>query len=164
MSSEALRPGLSIRRRAQGRLFRLPVAFPIVLVFGALVSLFYLNQASVVATTGYEVRGLEAERQQWQIRNQQLRLRLAELRSLDRVEEEAGRLGMGPPERRVFVTRRATAAEWVATPAPQPAAQSDADLSMRSPGVGAFEQLVGMAANLSRWLQTQAGAQQEVER
>lgn len=119
MSSEVLRPGLSVGRRARTQLSHLPVAFPIALVLAMLIGLLYLNQASVVATTGYEVRGLETERQHWQIRNEQLKLEIAQLRSLDRVETEARRLGLGPPEQRLFVTRKATAEEWARSPVAQ---------------------------------------------
>jgi hypothetical protein len=86
------------------------------------VSMLYVNQTSVVATTGYEVRGLETERDQWVIKNDQLRLKLSEMKSLDRVADEATALGMGPPEKRIFVTRKATTAEWVASPASTPVA------------------------------------------
>jgi hypothetical protein len=122
VSSEALHPGLSIRRRAHERFFHVPAAFAAALALGALVSMLYVNQTSVVATTGYEVRGLETERDQWVIKNEQLRLKLSEMRSLDRVADEAGKLGMGPPEKRVFVTRKATTAEWVSAPVSTPAA------------------------------------------
>jgi hypothetical protein len=121
VSSEALHPRLSIRRRAHERIFHVPAAFAATLALGALVSMLYVNQTSVVATTGYEVRGLETERDQWLIKNEQLRLKLSEMRSLDRVADEATKLGMGAPEKRVFVTRKATTKEWVASPISTPA-------------------------------------------
>ena len=72
---------------------------PSVLVAGCLVALVYLLQTSGVATTGYDIQRLEAERDDWQLRNEQLRLELAKRRSLTWIEAEATtRLGMVRPE------------------------------------------------------------------
>jgi cell division protein FtsL len=55
----------------------------------------YLLQASGVATTGYDIQRLQAERDDWQLRNEQLQLELAKRRSLTWIEAEAtSRLGM----------------------------------------------------------------------
>lgn len=164
MSSEVLRPGLSIGRRARTQILHLPVAFPVALVLGTLISLLYLNQASVVATTGYEVRGLEAERQQWQIRNQQLKLEAAQLRSLERIEAEARKLGLGPPERRIFVTRKATAADWVTSPSAEasapPEARPEAQAQM-SPLERVWQKLAG---DIVLWVEGRLGVALKPER
>jgi cell division protein FtsL len=63
------------------------------------VALMYLAQTSGVATTGYDIQRLQAERSEWMIRNEQLKLELTKLRSLAWVESEAvRRLGMQRPE------------------------------------------------------------------
>jgi hypothetical protein len=73
--------------------------WPTILLAASLVALVYLLQTSGVATTGYDIQHLQAERADWQLRNEQLRLELAKRRSLTWVEAEAtGRLGMRRPE------------------------------------------------------------------
>ena len=65
------------------------------LVAACLVALVYLLQTSGVATTGYDIQRLQAERDDWQLRNEQLQLELDKRRSLTWIEAEAtGRLGM----------------------------------------------------------------------
>jgi hypothetical protein len=77
-----------------GRL-RAAAWWPTLLLAGCLVALVYLVQTSGVATTGYDIQRLQAERAEWRLRNEQLRLELAKRRSLTWVEAEAtGRLGM----------------------------------------------------------------------
>jgi hypothetical protein len=72
---------------------------PSTLLAGSLVALMYLLQASGVAATGYDNQRLQLERDDWQLRNEQLRLELAKRRSLTWIESEAtGRLGMVRPE------------------------------------------------------------------
>lgn len=68
---------------------------PSVLLAACLVALVYLVQTSGVATTGYDIQRLQAERDDWQLRNEQLELELAKRHSLTWIESEAtGRLGM----------------------------------------------------------------------
>jgi hypothetical protein len=68
---------------------------PSVLLAGCLVALMYLLQTSSVTTTGYDIQRLQQERDDWQLRNEQLRLELAKRRSLTWIEAEAtARLGM----------------------------------------------------------------------
>jgi hypothetical protein len=68
---------------------------PSVLLAGCLVALMYLLQTSGIATTGYDIQRLQAERADWQLRNEQLQLELAKRHSLTWIESEAtGRLGM----------------------------------------------------------------------
>ena len=68
---------------------------PSILLAGCLVALMYLLQTSGVATTGYDIQRLQSERDDWQLRNEQLRLELAKRQSLTWIEAEAaGRLGM----------------------------------------------------------------------
>lgn len=74
------------------------------LLVAALLSLLYLGQTSDVATTGYDIADLQAQKQSLQMENEQLRLKVAQLKSLDRVDREASaRLDMGPPERVIHV-------------------------------------------------------------
>ena len=68
---------------------------PSILLAGCLVALMYLLQTSGVATTGYDIQRLQAERDDWQLRNEQLQLELAKRQSLTWIESEAtGRMGM----------------------------------------------------------------------
>ena len=68
---------------------------PLILLAGCLVALMYLLQTSGVATTGYDIQRLQSERDDWQLRNEQLQLELAKRQSLTWIESEAtGRLGM----------------------------------------------------------------------
>jgi hypothetical protein len=68
---------------------------PSILLAGCLVALVYLLQTSGIATTGYDIQRLQAERDDWQLRNEQLQLELAKRQSLTWIESEAtGRLGM----------------------------------------------------------------------
>jgi hypothetical protein len=77
-----------------GRL-RATAWLPSILFAGCLVSLMYLLQTAGVATTGYDIQHLQVVRDDWQLRNEQLRFELAKRQSLTWIESEAtGRLGM----------------------------------------------------------------------
>ena len=77
---------------------------PTVLLAVCAVALVYLVETSGVATTGYDIQRLQAERTEWQLRNEQLKLELAKLRSLSWVQSEAvGRLGMVRPDPNTLV-------------------------------------------------------------
>ena len=77
---------------------------PTVLLAVCAVALVYLVETSGVATTGYDIQRLQAERGEWQLRNEQLRLELAKLRSLSWVQSEAvERLGMVRPDPNTLV-------------------------------------------------------------
>lgn len=68
---------------------------PTMLVAWLLVALMYLVQTSGIATTGYDIQRLQADRDDWQLRNEQLQLELAKRQSLTWIESEAtSRLGM----------------------------------------------------------------------
>jgi hypothetical protein len=71
----------------------------LILAAAMCVLLVYLLQTSGVATTGYDIQRLQTERDDWQLRNEQLQLELSKRRSLTWIESEAtGRLGMVPAE------------------------------------------------------------------
>jgi cell division protein FtsL len=71
------------------------------------VGLLYLRQASAIATGGYDVLRLEAERTRWEIANRQLTFQVSELSSLARVETQAReRLQMAAPKDVVFLKAR----------------------------------------------------------
>lgn len=79
---------------------------PTVLVAACAVALMYLIQTSGVANTSYDIQRLQAEQAAWTLRNEQLRLELAKLRSLTWVEAEAvSRLGMQRPPSVTFLQR-----------------------------------------------------------
>jgi cell division protein FtsL len=68
---------------------------PLVLIAGCVVAVMYLQQTSRVATVGYDIQRLQVERDDWQLKNEQLRLELAKRQSLTWIEAQAtGRLGM----------------------------------------------------------------------
>lgn len=92
------------RRRIETRSLSLSIVFGAALLLATLLSLLYLTQASTVATIGYDIKRLEQDEAQLEIRNEQLRFTIAQLQSLDRVEKEAAaRLRMGPPAKLLFV-------------------------------------------------------------
>jgi hypothetical protein len=77
-----------------GRLLARAWLFLMVVAAG-FVLLTYLVQTSSIGTTGYDIQRLQAERDDWQLRNEQLQLELAKRRSLTWIESEAtARLGM----------------------------------------------------------------------
>lgn len=81
---------------------------------GALVSLLYVSQTGNLASTGYDVADLQTQKEQWQMRNEQLRLQIGQLESLDRVDRLASSdLKMGPPSHVIYVASSA-----VSIPAP----------------------------------------------
>jgi len=73
---------------------------PTILLAACAVALFYLAETSGIATTGYDIQRLQAQRSEWQLRNEQLSLELDKLHSLAWVESQATtRLGMQRPTR-----------------------------------------------------------------
>lgn len=107
MKAQAVRtsPATSARRGADAwlasaGLFALTLAL---LVAG----LLYLRLASAIATGGYDVLRLEAERDRLEIANRQLEYQVFELSSLARVESQAReRLKMTAPKNIVFLKAR----------------------------------------------------------
>jgi cell division protein FtsL len=82
----------------------MPAVFVIALLAIGLISMLYLSQASAVATAGYDIKRLEDQKAQWQIKNAQLSMRIAQLRSLERIDTEArSRLKMGPPTKVLYL-------------------------------------------------------------
>lgn len=96
---------------------RLPFLF--ILLLAAPLSFLYVNQTSSLAAAGYDVSVLEADRKDWHMRNEQLQLQVAQLESLDRVNQIAStKLGMGPPGHQVFVNAPPTSLPPPSTPQP----------------------------------------------
>ncbi len=91
---------------------------PLASVLIGIASLFYLTQTSDVATTGYSIQELQAEENNWKLRNEQLSLQLAQARSLATVEEQATkRLLMVPAKNVVYLQPQSGDAVHRATPA-----------------------------------------------
>jgi hypothetical protein len=68
---------------------------PLVILVGGLVLLLYSMQLGGVTTSGYDLQRLQAERNEWRQRNEQLELELAKVQSIAWIEVEAvRRLGM----------------------------------------------------------------------
>lgn len=89
-----------------------------VFAIAVVLSLLYLSQTSDVATTGYDITALQDEKQTLEAENEQLRLQIDQLESLDRVDREATtRLQMGPPRRVIYVTAAPVA---IPTPVARP--------------------------------------------
>jgi cell division protein FtsL len=91
--------------RTRGRPLSMPVVLTIALVAVGLAGLLPLLQSSQTTTTGYNIRQLERQRNDWEARTHELEAEIASLAALDRIEEEARqRLGMEAPERTVYLT------------------------------------------------------------
>jgi cell division protein FtsL len=102
------------------------LVFVAALLLVGLLSWLYVRQTADLASTGYDVAELQDEATQWQMRNDQLRLQVADLSSLDRVDQIASsRLGMGPPDRVVYVVATPIALPTPPTIADAPTATSD---------------------------------------
>jgi hypothetical protein len=94
-------------RRKQATAWLAPsllVALSLALLLAGLV---YLSQASSVATGGYDLLRLQAERDRWRVRNEQLSYKIVELSSLARVEREArANLQLVQPEQLLYLRAR----------------------------------------------------------
>jgi hypothetical protein len=53
------------------------------------LALVYLVQTSGIATTGYDIQALSAQKNDWNLRNEQLTLELSKLHSLTWVQDQA---------------------------------------------------------------------------
>lgn len=83
----------------------LPALLPTTAAIVSLASLLLLLQSSNVTTSGYDLRRLEAMREDWAQSNYQLEAEIAYLQSLGRVAREAKeKLGMVPATTYLFVT------------------------------------------------------------
>ena len=106
MSRTSNDDGPSIMRlpETNTRQWRPRLAFGVVLLGIAFLSLMYVRQTGDVAATGYDVANLQTERNDWQRRNDQLQVNVAQLESIDRVGQVASqRLNMGPPHHEIYV-------------------------------------------------------------
>jgi cell division protein FtsL len=91
--------------RTKGRPLSMPVVLTIALVAVGLAGLLPLLQSSQTTTTGYSIRQLERQRNDWEARIHELEAEIASLAALDRVEEEARqRLAMQTPEDTVYLS------------------------------------------------------------
>jgi cell division protein FtsL len=90
---------------AKGRPLSMPLVLTIALVAVGLAALLPLLQSSQATTTGYSIRQLERQRNDWEARIHELEAEVASLASLDRIENEAhDRLNMQAPEDTVYIT------------------------------------------------------------
>jgi cell division protein FtsL len=93
----------------------MPLVLTIALVAVGLAALLPLLQSSQATTTGYSIRQLERQRNDWEARIHELEAEVASLASLDRIEKDAhDRLNMQAPEDTVYITVH------VASPESQP--------------------------------------------
>lgn len=100
---QAARAGRAVTRSSLIPAINLRAVYLSLLILAGALSLLYLNQTSDLASASYDVTALQNEKRLWEIRNEQLRLRIAELESLDRIDHEAStRLKMGPPRKIVY--------------------------------------------------------------
>ena len=91
--------------RTKGRPLSMPVVLTIALVAVGLAALLPLLQSSQTTTTGYNIRQLDRERNDWEARIHELEAEIASLAALDRVEKEARqRLNMQAPEQTVYLS------------------------------------------------------------
>ncbi|UCH86192.1 MAG: septum formation initiator family protein [Dehalococcoidia bacterium] len=91
--------------RAKGRPLGMPVVLTIALVAVGLAGLLPLLQSSQTTTTGYSIRQLERQRNDWEARSHELEAEIASLAALDRIEREAReRLHMEAPKDTLYLT------------------------------------------------------------
>ena len=97
----AARPAPAVTPRRLGDLRRILLpAFGVL----ALLGLLQVSQVGDATSTGYSIRRLERERQDWDAQVRQLEAEVAALTSLDRVEREArNRLGLVPAKQRLYL-------------------------------------------------------------
>lgn len=88
--------------RAQRQPQRLPWLLGAIF-FTALAAIIPVFQTSDATAKGYELRELEQQRQDWQFRLSQQASDIAGLTSLDRIELEAGRLGLVPAQHVIYL-------------------------------------------------------------
>ncbi|MPZ14066.1 MAG: hypothetical protein GEU73_06520 [Chloroflexi bacterium] len=90
----------SVRATSRAHVVWAPVNVPVswiglALILAVTATSLYLIQVSTVATAGYELQQVEAERKAWLARNEQAELEIATRRSLSAVEKQAvDHLGM----------------------------------------------------------------------
>lgn len=77
----------------------------VVLIMAAFVSTLYLAQTSNVAIVGYDLRKLERQRLELEIKNEQVRMKIDRLKSLPVIERRASELGMSLPTSVIFVEK-----------------------------------------------------------
>lgn len=80
----------------------------LVLIMAALVSTLYLMQTSNIAIVGYDLRKLERQRLELEIKNEQVLMKIDRLRSLPVIERRASELGMALPTSVIFVEKPPT--------------------------------------------------------
>ncbi len=68
----------------------------VIIILGALLGVIYLNQISKVATIGRRVQREQAQLDEIKRQNADLELLIAEAQALDRLDDEARRLGFVP--------------------------------------------------------------------
>lgn len=91
--------------RAKGRPLGMPAVLTIAIVAVGLAGLLPLLQSSQATTTGYNIRQLERQRNDWEARSHELEAEIASLAALDRIEKEAReRLHMEEPADTVYIT------------------------------------------------------------
>lgn len=91
---------------------------PLAGVMLGIASLFYLVQTSDLASTGYNIQGLQGEESNWRMKNEQLALEVARAKSLAVVETEATkRLGMVRAKESVYLQPPAPVLALRASPA-----------------------------------------------
>ena len=74
---------------ARPRELRNTIALLIAILLISVISLLYMNEAGRLATSGYQISQLQAQRDQLQRDNQALEVQLSQLRSLPRIQDVA---------------------------------------------------------------------------
>ena len=110
---------------------------PLVILVTRLVLLLYSMQLGSMTTSGYDLQRLQAERNEWRQRNEQLQLELAKVQSLAWIEVEAvRRLGMQKASRVTYLE--------VAPPAPAAAEEAASPAAEGAPAAeGGFPDILG---------------------
>jgi hypothetical protein len=111
------------------------IGWGIILVLAALLGAIYLNQASRIAAIGRRVQIQQDELDEWKRVNGDLKRQIAEAQSLERLQQEAIRLGFEPAQTNEieYVIIPGYPLEEVAPPPPDPAAEGPGTASLATP-------------------------------
>lgn len=82
----------------------------ILIILISVLSLFFLTQVFQSSTKGYEISGLQKQAEELKEKNKTLEIKAAELRSFDRIKQEAEKLNMVKSDKIVYLQTKGSVA------------------------------------------------------